>query len=62
MVYAAVLEVKKANIDHPDWTAQAVENLVFKDTFFWFPLSLALGLALAAMAFRRSANDKKGAR
>ena len=25
---------------------QAVENLIFKDTFFWFPLSLVVGLVI----------------
>lgn len=46
IVYAGLLEVKKRGIDAVDINAQAVENLVFKDTFFWFPLSLAAGLAV----------------
>jgi MFS family permease len=59
VVYAAVLEVKKAGVAHADLAAQAVENIVFKDTFFWFPVSLAAGLALAAMAFRRRIEEGK---
>ena len=46
LAYAGLLEVKKTGIDAADINAQAVENIVFKDTFFWFPLSLAVGLAV----------------
>ena len=46
IVYAGLLEVKKRGIDAVDINAQAVENFVFKETFFWFPLSLAAGLAV----------------
>jgi MFS family permease len=46
IVYAGLLGVKKRGIDAVDINAQAVENIVFKDTFFWFPLSLAAGLAV----------------
>ncbi|MBR9986848.1 MAG: MFS transporter [Desulfosarcina sp.] len=46
IVYAGLLEVKKRGIDAVDVNAQAVENLVFKETFFWFPLTLAAGLAV----------------
>jgi hypothetical protein len=52
VVYAALLEAEKAGIGPADGAARAVENLVFKDTFFWFPVSLAIGLALAVMIFR----------
>ena len=44
IVYAGVLEVKKTGIDAVDINTHAVENIVFKDTFFWFPLSLVAGL------------------
>jgi hypothetical protein len=46
IVYAGLLKVKKTGIDVVDINTQAVENLVFKDTFFWFPLTLAAGLAI----------------
>ena len=46
IVYAGLLEVKKTGIDAIAINTQAVENLVFKETFFWFPLTLAAGLAL----------------
>ena len=46
IVFAGLLEVKKRGIDAVDINAQAVENFVFKETFFWFPLSLAAGLAV----------------
>ena len=59
IVYAGLLQVKKTGIDAGDINTQAVENIVFKDTFFWFPLSLAAGLVvmtagvLALRAMRR---------
>jgi MFS family permease len=62
VVYAALLEVEKAGIDHAHRTAQAVENLVFKDTFFWFPLLLAAGLAVTVMVFRRRIDGTGGGR
>ena len=46
LVYAGVLKVKKAGIDAAAISTQAVENVVFKDTFYWFPLSLAVGLVV----------------
>jgi MFS family permease len=46
IVYAGLLEVKKTGIDAVGINTQAVENIVFKETFFWFPLSLVAGLFL----------------
>lgn len=46
ILYAGLLEMKKSGIDIVDGHSHAVENLVFRDTFFWFPLSLAVGLAV----------------
>ncbi|WP_394707962.1 MFS transporter [uncultured Desulfosarcina sp.] len=46
IIYAGLLEVKKTGIDAVGIDTQAVENIVFKDTFFWFPLSLAAGLVV----------------
>ncbi|MEE4112873.1 MAG: MFS transporter [Desulfobacteraceae bacterium] len=46
ILYAGLLEVKKRGIDAIGINTQAVENLVFKETFFWFPLTLAVGLAV----------------
>jgi hypothetical protein len=46
IVYAGLLEVKKKGIDAVDIGTQAVENIVFRDTFFWFPLSLVAGLVV----------------
>jgi MFS family permease len=46
ILYAGLLEMKKSGIDIVDGHSHAVENLVFRDTFLWFPLSLALGLAV----------------
>jgi MFS family permease len=45
VIYAGLLEIKKQGVATID---QGVENLVFVDTFFWFPLSLAVGLAVMA--------------
>ena len=46
IVYAGILEIKKTGFDAIDGGALAVENVVFKETFIWFPLSLAIGLVL----------------
>jgi MFS family permease len=46
VVYAGLLEVKKTGIEVAAVNTQAVENLIFKETFFWFPLSLMAGLVL----------------
>jgi hypothetical protein len=46
LVYAGLLEVKKAGIDAGSMAPLGVENMVFRDTFFWFPLSLAAGLVV----------------
>jgi len=46
LVYAGLLEVKKAGIDAGSMAPLGVENMVFRDTFFWFPLSLAVGLVV----------------
>ena len=46
IVYAGLLEVKKKGIDAVDIGTQTVENIVFRDTFFWFPLSLVAGLVV----------------
>ena len=59
IVYAGLLQVKKTGIDAGDSGTHALENIIFKDTFFWFPLSLAAGLVvmtagvLALRAMRR---------
>ncbi len=50
IVYAGLLEVKKTGIDAVAGNAQAVENIVFKETFFWFPLSLIAGLVVLTAA------------
>ncbi|MBC2711552.1 MAG: MFS transporter [Desulfosarcina sp.] len=55
LVYAGLLEVKKKGFNTADMSTQAVENMVFTDTFFWFPLSLAVGVAVmtaGVLAFR----------
>ncbi|MFO7716119.1 MFS transporter [Desulfosarcina sp.] len=46
VVYAGLLEVKKTGIDAADSHVQALENVVFRETFFWFPLLLAAGLVV----------------
>jgi MFS family permease len=46
VVYAGLLEVKKTGIDALDSQVQALENVVFRETFFWFPLLLAAGLVV----------------
>jgi MFS family permease len=50
ILYAGLLEMKKSGIDTLDGHSHAVENLVFRGTFFWFPLSLAVGLAVMTAA------------
>lgn len=52
LVYAGLLQAKKGGLDSPDFSSRSVENLVFQNTFFWFPLSLAAGLAVIAVAVR----------
>ena len=55
IVYAGLLEVKKTGIGAVDSNTQAMENLVFTNTFFWFPLTLAAGLVvltLGVLVFR----------
>jgi hypothetical protein len=44
VVYAGLLEAEKAGIGGPAVDARTVENLVFRETIFWFPVSLAAGL------------------
>jgi len=52
VVYAGLLEAKKAGIGGAAVDARSVENLVFKETFFWFPVSLAAGLVLLIVGMR----------
>lgn len=56
ILYAMLLELKKGGLPAESGSVQAVENIVFKETFFWFPLSLAVGLVivtLAVVSFRK---------
>jgi hypothetical protein len=46
MIYAGVLDARKSVMSAAVMDTQAVENIVFRDTFFWFPVSLAAGLAV----------------
>ncbi len=46
MAYAALLSLKKGDLGATGVSSQHLENLVFMDTFFWFPLTLAVGLAI----------------
>jgi MFS family permease len=46
IVYAGLLEVNKSDIDAVDINTQALENIVFKDTFIWFPIALIAGLVV----------------
>lgn len=46
LAYAGVLKAGKGSIDMDGSGAQTIENLVFRETFIWFPLALALGLAV----------------
>ena len=48
VAYASVLEVEKAGLQTVGASSQAVENAIFRQTFVWFPLGLAIGLALVA--------------
>jgi len=50
ILYATLLEVKKGGLDVAAGGVQAVENIVFKETFFWFPLSLTAGLVAVTAA------------
>ena len=50
MIYAGVLEAKKSGLDGVGTSIQTVENTVFRDTFVWFPVSLAVGLAVLTAA------------
>lgn len=50
VAYAALLNVKKSGIASVGKPSQQVENWVFVDTFFWFPISLAIGLVVLAVA------------
>jgi MFS family permease len=52
IAYAGLLEAKKTGIALADANPQDVENLIFMDTFFWFPLSLAVGLAVLIAGLR----------
>ncbi len=49
LVYAGLLEVKKQGVDAVATEGLGIENLVFKETFFWFPVALAAGLVLLAL-------------
>jgi MFS family permease len=58
LVYAGLLEVKKTGIDAVGIDPHGVENMVFRETFFWFPVALAAGLivmtaGVAALRARR---------
>ncbi len=46
IVYAALLDMKKRGLSSVDGCSAGVDSRVFMDTFFWFPLSLAVGLAV----------------
>jgi hypothetical protein len=52
IAYAGLLEAKKTGIALADANPQDVENLIFMDTFFWFPLSLVVGLAVLIAGLR----------
>ncbi len=52
IVYAGLLEAKKTGISLVDANPQDVENLIFMDTFFWFPFSLIVGLAVLITGVR----------
>ncbi|MDL2269815.1 MFS transporter [Desulfosarcina sp. OttesenSCG-928-A07] len=42
--YAGLLEVKKSQVKVHGIDTQSIENMVFTETFFWFPVALAAGL------------------
>jgi hypothetical protein len=50
--------VSKTGIDAVDINTQGLENIVFRETFFWFPLSLLTGLVVmtAGVAAWRTRN------
>lgn len=50
LVYAGVLELQKQGMPAIDPDGQTLENLVFRNTFFWFPVSLAVGLMVLTAA------------
>jgi uncharacterized membrane protein YeaQ/YmgE (transglycosylase-associated protein family) len=52
VVYAGMLEAKKAGIGGAAIGDRTVENLVFKETFFWFPFFLAAGLVVLIVGMR----------
>ena len=59
IVYAALLEIRKGGLTGAGIDSQAVENLVFRNTFYWFPLSLAAGLVLVAAGLRLFGNRSR---
>ncbi len=46
IIYAALLEMQKKGLHGAGIGSLALENHIFKKTFFWFPLSLAVCLAV----------------
>jgi hypothetical protein len=52
ILYAGLLEMQKQGLDGTASGSLAVENLVFRESFFWFPLSLAAALAVLVVAVR----------
>jgi MFS family permease len=50
IIYAGLLEVKKQAVNAVNMDSLAIENLVFKETFFWFPVSLVVGVVLMSGA------------
>ncbi|HSO19028.1 MAG TPA: MFS transporter, partial [Desulfosarcina sp.] len=48
MIYAGALEARKAALDGAAVDTRSMENFVFKETFLWFPVALAAGLAAMA--------------
>ncbi len=53
MAYAGLLEADKAGLAVSGGSPHAVENAVFRDTFVWFPCTLAAGLVVLAVVFAR---------
>ena len=53
LVYAGLLEAERAGLDASGSRRQAVENIVFRGTFAWFPCALAVGLVVLAVFFAR---------
>ena len=56
MVYAAGLEIEKAGLSGAAVPEGALDNLVFRETFFWFPVALVAGLILLGLARRVLSN------